>query len=101
MSPEDYEYIPPKAKFHNIAEIEVDLSRIVNTQKGAIKEFNEGKGKEPENILCILDDCVSESSIRHSPSLNTLPVAGRHMNISVVILSQVVSGSGSVPPISR
>lgn len=28
-------------------------------------------------------------------------VAGRHINISVVILSQVVSGSGSVPPIVR
>lgn len=101
VSPEDYEYIPPKAKFHNVAEIEVDLSKILNEQKGKIKEFNENGGEEPESILIILDDCVSESSIRHSPSLNSLAVAGRHINISVVILSQVVSGSGSVPPIIR
>lgn len=74
VSPEDYEYIAPKAKFHNVAEIEVDLGRIVNEQKGKIKEFNDGKGEEPDSILCILDDCVSESSIRHSPSLNTLAV---------------------------
>jgi len=99
----DYEYIPKKAKYYNVAEIEQDLGKIINEQKGAIKRFNEGEegAEEPTPILVILDDCVSEESIRHCPSLNTLAVAGRHIHISVVILSQVVTGSGSVPPIIR
>lgn len=101
ISPEQYDFVPEKAKFPNIAEIEFDLGEIVGKQKAAIKEFHEGKGQEPEPILIILDDCVSESTIRHCPSLNTLAVSGRHIRMSVVILSQLVSGSGSVPPIIR
>ena len=52
-------------------------------------------------LLIILDDCVNENSIRHSTYLNLLAVGGRHLHISVIILSQLVAGSGSVPPIIR
>lgn len=52
-------------------------------------------------LLIILDDVVNEGSIRHSPYLNLLAVGGRHLDISVIILSQLVAGSGSVPPIIR
>ncbi len=51
--------------------------------------------------LIILDDVVSENSIRHSPALNTIAVTGRHQNISIIIMSHMVRGSGSVPPIIR
>lgn len=101
ISPEQYDFVPEKAKFPNISELEFDLGEIVNKQKGAIKLFHEGKEAEPEPILILLDDCVSENVVRHSPSLNALAVSGRHIKISVIILSQVVSGSGSVPPIIR
>lgn len=101
ISPEQYDFVPEKAKFPNISELEFDLGEIVGKQKAAIKLFHEGKEPEPEPILIVLDDCVSENIVRHSPSLNTLAVSGRHIKISVVILSQVVSGSGSVPPIIR
>lgn len=101
VSPEEYNFVPPRAKFHNISELENDLRRILGKQKLAIKDYHEGKGEKPSPILMILDDVVSENIVRHSPSLNTLAVAGRHMNISVVLLSQVVTGSGSVPPIIR
>ena len=101
VSPEQYDFVPSKAKFPNISELEFDLGEIVGKQKAAIKEFHEEKGPEPEPILIILDDCVSENIVRHSPSLNALAVSGRHINMSVVILSQVVTGSGSVPPIIR
>ena len=101
ISPEQYDFLPDKAKFPNISELEFDLGEIVGKQKAAIKLFHEGKEEEPDPILIILDDCVSENIVRHSPSLNTLAVSGRHIKISVIILSQVVSGSGSVPPIIR
>ena len=101
ISPEQYDFLPDKAKFPNISELEFDLGEIVGKQKAAIKLFHEGKEEEPDPVLIILDDCVSENIVRHSPSLNTLAVSGRHIKISVVILSQVVSGSGSVPPIIR
>lgn len=53
------------------------------------------------HVLLVLDDVVSEETIRHSPRLNQLAVSGRHVFISVVILSQCVCGSGSVPPTIR
>ena len=53
------------------------------------------------HVLCILDDVVSENSIRHAQALNQLAVSGRHLFITVIILSQCVCGSGSVPPIIR
>ncbi len=95
VSPEDYEYIPKKAKFPNVKEMEMDLQRLISKQKKRKKEKDETK------ILMIFDDVVSESVVRHSDSLNFLAVGGRHINICVVILSQVVTGSGSVPPIVR
>lgn len=52
-------------------------------------------------ILIIMDDVVNENSIRHSPHLNFLAVSGRHINASVFILSQMMSGSGNVPPAVR
>jgi hypothetical protein len=51
--------------------------------------------------LIILDDVVSENQIRHAPALNQLAVSGRHLFITVIILSQCVCGSGSVPPTIR
>ena len=102
VTPEDYLYIPKKAKFNQLGELEHDLGKIVSEQKAKMKAFHDGESEnEPDSILIILDDCVSESSIRNCPSLNTLAVAGRHLHISVIILSQVVAGSGSVPPIIR
>lgn len=95
VSPEDYEYIPKKAKFPNVKEMEMDLQRLISKQKKRKKE------KEDGHMLMIFDDVVSENIVRHSDSLNFLAVGGRHINICVVILSQVVTGSGSVPPIVR
>lgn len=54
ISPEQYDFVPSKAKFPNIAEIEFDLGEIIGKQKVAIKEFHEKGEKEPEPILIIL-----------------------------------------------
>lgn len=56
---------------------------------------------ELKPVLIILDDVVSENAVRTSPSLRLLAVGGRHLLISVIILSQVVCGSASVPPSVR
>ena len=102
VTPEDYKYIPKKAKKHNLGELEHELGKIIHEQKAKMKKYHDGdSAEEPAPILIILDDCVSENTIRHCPSLNTLAVAGRHLHMSVVVLSQVVTGSGSVPPIVR
>jgi len=53
------------------------------------------------HVLIILDDVVSENTIRHYPHLNQLAVSGRHLFITVIALSQCVCGSGSVPPTIR
>ena len=53
------------------------------------------------HVLLVLDDVVNENTIRFSPHLNQLAVSGRHLFISVVVLSQCVCGSASVPPIIR
>lgn len=49
-------------------------------------------------MLLIMDDCVHEQSIRHCPTLNKVFIAGRHMQVDVVVFSQNFCGSGSVPP---
>lgn len=51
--------------------------------------------------LIILDDVVDSDTVRHSQGLNSLAVAGRHWYFTVILLSQCICGSGSVPPIIR
>lgn len=53
------------------------------------------------HLLCIFDDVVCDNSIRFAPHLNQLAVSGRHLFITVIMLSQGVCGSASVPPIIR
>lgn len=53
------------------------------------------------HVVIFLDDVVSESSIRNAPSLNRLAISGRHLFITLIILSQCVCGSASVPPTIR
>ena len=64
-----------------------------------------GEGKDDEededecqDILVIMDDVCSEDSIRYAKSMGTVAMNGRQYRISCIILSQMVAGSGSVPP---
>ena len=49
-------------------------------------------------LWIILDDVVHDNTIRHCEPLNFCFIAGRHMNINIIVFSQNVCGSGSVPP---
>lgn len=53
------------------------------------------------HVLIALDDVVNEQTVRTSPRLGQLAIAGRHLNCFLIILSQGISGSQSVPPIVR
>ena len=54
-----------------------------------------------KDVLLIFDDVCSENAVRTSPSLGFLATCGRHVRTSIIILSQVVAGSASVPPVVR
>jgi hypothetical protein len=63
------------------------------------EEYQDDSGYHP--VLLILDDVVSENAVRSSPYLKNVAIAGRHLHISCIILSQAVAGSASVPPAVR
>ena len=50
------------------------------------------------NILIILDDCISDTDFHHCQSLNILCTRGRHLNIAVILTSQYIF---SIPPVCR
>lgn len=74
----------------------VDVDELIQKQREAPKELDRCK-----DVLIILDDCCNDQAVRSASSLGYLATCGRHIRISVVILSQVVAGSGSVPPVVR
>ena len=80
----------------------VDLSKTSGSRgKKKRKKKAQLEKKDLPSILIVLDDVVSENSIRSSPNLKFIAVAGRHINANVIILSQMIAGSGSVPPVVR
>ena len=65
------------------------------------KDATGGDGDDEDDvpdILVIMDDVCSEESIRHSRAMGTVSMNGRQYRMSVLILSQMVAGSGSIPP---
>lgn len=75
---------------------DIDVDELIQAQRDAPKELDRCK-----DVLIILDDCCNDQAVRSARSLGYLATCGRHIRISVVILSQVVAGSGSVPPVVR
>lgn len=53
------------------------------------------KKKDDERILFIVDDCITEAKFKNPKAtsiLNTIAVNGRHMNVSLIITSQKITG---------
>ena len=69
--------------------------------KREIVDEEQYKDCDVKPVLLILDDVVSEQTVRYSSYLRLLAIGGRHIMISCIILSQVVAGSASVPPSVR
>ena len=79
----DYENI----KAHKINNFSNDLIlQIINKQKALIKRYGQLQVKP---LLIVLDDCLGESKFATlNSSCETLAVKGRHLLISVIIVSQ-------------
>ena len=77
---------------------EVALQAIITRQE-EVKKHNDKcerkRDKKPNNTLIIFDDFVHEPKIRHSKLFTSLPVLGRHRELSVIVLSQGYSAVGS------
>lgn len=77
------------------------LSEIISDSQQKIKEAlknkpssiteSEYKKKLPYKMI-ILDDVISDKSLRYSKLLNDIFILGRHLNICVIFLSQTVTG---------
>lgn len=123
VDPEQYAYFPTEHQYHDMSTLDSDLQEIIDQQMPASKKpiqnnnssdsdddndnENEDNDKKKQsnnsssNILIVLDDVVNETTVRNSRALNYLAIAGRHLKATVIILSQTIAGSGSVPPIIR
>jgi hypothetical protein len=103
VDPEQYTYFPKESQYHDMSRLENDLQEVVNTQEELLDVpiANRAEVLEKNRMIIVLDDCVNENTVRSSKTLDYLAVSGRHIGASVIILSQCICGSGSVPPIIR
>ena len=75
--------------------------QLTDAARYALQASKEASGEtedEVPDILVIMDDVCSEDSIRHARAMGTVAMNGRQYRISCVVLSQMVAGSGSIPP---
>ena len=92
----DFDMIREEAKFQGFDE--EALTRIIERQKAVMMFNNECKyerDKKPNKTLIIFDDFVHEKQIRYSKLFTSLPVLGRHYELSVICLSQGYAAVGS------
>tara|TARA_Y100000004_G_C8939194_1_gene423433 strand:+ start:1116 stop:1832 length:717 start_codon:yes stop_codon:yes gene_type:complete len=94
---------PKGAKRHpNHAHEKEKRQKLTEAAKYAIKTAEGDEGGDDEDsvpdILVIMDDVMSEDAIRHARAMGTVAMNGRQYRISCIILSQMVAGSGSIPP---
>lgn len=62
--------------------------------------LNSNKPKDKrQNILLILDDCISDATIKTSKPFELLFTRGRHINISIIFISQYLKAA--ITPVIR
>ena len=92
----NFDMIRDEAKFDGFDEEK--LIAIIERSK-AVKAFNNDckykRDMKPNKVLLIFDDFVHEAGVRYSKVFTSLPVLGRHYDISVICLSQGYSAVGS------
>lgn len=78
------------SKFKKDEEIKEELDPdfikgIYDDQQAEVKK--RGK-KKSDRVLLVFDDCISDLRFMHSPEMLKLFVQGRHVNISIIMLTQ-------------
>ena len=78
--------------------VELEKKKQRAMQATSLNAEDDDDENEVPDILIIMDDVCSEDSIRYASALGTVAMNGRQYRISCIILSQMVAGSGSIPP---
>lgn len=81
----DFEYISDNFKYNKYDD--ETLSKIIKKQEEHIKKSKQDKSIIPK-ILIVLDDVASSNDLFYSPEISKLFTLGRHLNLSVVYLTQ-------------
>lgn len=93
---DDVIIINPTKKFdhkYNVVKFTEEYSEFsIELLEELLKKFEDNKRKDPDyKVLLILDDCISQDNFKNNQAnnpLNTMAVNGRHLGISLMILSQ-------------
>lgn len=83
---------------HAVAKEEQERKKRKVQEATSINSEDAKEEDEVCDILIIMDDVCSEDTIRYATALGTVAMNGRQYRISCIILSQMVAGSGSIPP---
>lgn len=83
---------------HAMAKQEQEKKKRKVQEATSINSEDAKEEDEVADILIIMDDVCSEDTIRYATALGTVAMNGRQYRISCIILSQMVAGSGSIPP---
>jgi hypothetical protein len=92
---EDFEYISDNFKYNKYDE--GTLNKIIEKQEECIKRNKKDKDNHPK-VLIVLDDVASSSELFYSEAISKLFTLGRHLNLSVIYLTQHLS---SISPKQR
>ena len=76
-----YDFVP-----RSMITDDYDEEKMISIWDQQIKAKDEGR--PIENILVILDDVIASKSFTKSKMLDEIAISGRHLNITVIILSQ-------------
>ena len=76
-----YDFVP-----RSMITDDYDEEKMISIWDQQIKAKDEGR--PIENILVILDDVIASKSFMKSKMLDEIAISGRHLNITVIILSQ-------------
>lgn len=81
---------------------EEKLKSIWNRQESLIMSLKKkGQIDNFPTILCIFDDIIGDTKVRNSKILNEYFIAGRHIHIGMIIISQEMGGRYGLPKVVR
>ncbi len=103
LQPNIYNFIPKENRYNSFDQAK--LNEIWDKQASKImaqleQDPNADKN-DMDHIMIIFDDCINDERFRNSEILNRMHVSGRHVCISSIICSQVISGRWGVNGVCR